>query len=122
MTSGWQVHSGGNSGGWQVHDIEWGHIVGDILDQTDLVDYLKDNYLKLDQTEPQYILNGSSVNLAEPEFTYTAGVLTRIDYPSGYYKAFTYNVDGTLASIDYNGEHTKTFTYASEILQSIATS
>jgi hypothetical protein len=78
--------------------------------------------LHLDQTEPQYILNGSPVNLAEPEFTYTTGVLTRIDYPSGYYKAFTYNVDGTLASIDYNGEHTKTFTYASEILQSIATS
>lgn len=78
--------------------------------------------IHLDQTTPQYILNGSPVNLAEPEFTYTAGVLTRIDYPSGYYKAFTYNVDGTLASIDYNGEHTKTFTYASEILQSIATS
>ena len=59
MSGGWQVQQGGASGGWQVHDIEWGHIIGDILDQTDLINYLAGNYLKLDQTTPQTIINGA---------------------------------------------------------------
>lgn len=79
-------------------------------------------YLKLDQSVPQYIENGSQVGLAEPSFTYASGALSRIDYPSGYYKEFAYNVDGTLAFVDYNGEHSKTFTYLSGVLQSIAVS
>ena len=62
MTGGWAVHSGGNSGGWQVHDVEWGKIIGDILDQTDLITYLGGAYLKLNQTVPQHVVSGS------PEF------------------------------------------------------
>lgn len=89
------------------------------LDYYDSTSSLGTTYVKLDQTTPQYIINGSSVVLAEPSFTYTDGKLTRIDYPSGYYKELSYNVDGTLASVDYNGEHTKTFTYSSGVLQSI---
>ena len=36
-----------------------------------------------------------------PEFTWTAGVVTRIDYDSGNYKLFFYNIDGLLERIDY---------------------
>ncbi len=35
-----------------------------------------------------------------PDFIYTSGVLTRIDYDSGNHKIFTYS-SGTLTRIDY---------------------
>jgi len=76
--------------------------------------------LHLDQTTPEYIINGKPVGLDEPSFTYAAGVLTRIDYPNGYYKEFAYNGDGTLASVDYGGIHSKTFAYSSGALTSIS--
>lgn len=80
-----------------------------------------EGYLKLDQATPQPIVNGSPINLSEPTFTYTAGMLTRISYPSGYKKNFTYNVDETLDEIDYNGEYTKKFNYTGGVLTSIST-
>lgn len=36
-----------------------------------------------------------------PDFTYTAGVLTRIDYAGGEYKTFTYGGGGELTVVDY---------------------
>ena len=86
-------------------------------------DYIGDenDYLKLDQTTPQTIINGVPANLSEPTFTYTDGLLTKISYPSGYEKNFTYNVDETLDEIDYNGEHTKKFNYTGGVLTSIST-
>jgi hypothetical protein len=77
-------------------------------------------YLRIDQTTPQYIINGSPASLAEPTFTYNIdGTLQRIDYPLGQYKAFTYNIDGTLNTIDLNGAYTKTLVWSSGVLQSI---
>ena len=67
--------------------------------------------LAVDQTTPQYITNGSPVGLAQPTFTYSLGALTRIDYPSGFFKAFSYNPDGSLAGINLNNQHAKTFSY-----------
>lgn len=49
----------------------------------------------------------------DPEFTYTAGLVTRIDYASGAHKLFTYTA-GVLTQLDYVvGAVTtrKTFTY-----------
>jgi len=49
-----------------------------------------------------------------PVFTYTAGVVTRIDYASGNYKLFTYTA-GALTQLDHvrTGEQTirKVFAY-----------
>ena len=58
-------------------------------------------------------------SLAEPSFTYSSGVLTRIDYPDGSYKEFTYNIDGTLDEIDLDGKHTKSLVWSDGLLQSI---
>lgn len=59
-----------------------------------------------------------------PSFTYTGGVLTRIDYPDGSYKTLTYS-SGVLASVKYvnNGVTvTKTLNYSSGVLSSISES
>jgi hypothetical protein len=77
--------------------------------------------LLLDQTTPQSIINGSPINLSEPEFTYTGGALTRVDYPSGFYKTLSYNVDGTLNVITYSNGHTKTMVWSSGNLTEIET-
>jgi hypothetical protein len=58
-----------------------------------------------------------------PEFTYTNGALTRIDYDSANYKLFNY-FDGVLASIVYHKVTagkviTKTFNYVNGVLVSI---
>ena len=57
-----------------------------------------------------------------PAFTYTSGLVTRIDYDSGNYKLFTYT-SGVLTQIDYvrPGSTTirKTFTYSGDVLSSI---
>jgi hypothetical protein len=48
-----------------------------------------------------------------PDFTYTTGQLTRIDYDSGAYKVFTYS-GATLTRVDYttsSGTTRKDFTY-----------
>lgn len=55
----------------------------------------------------------------EPTFTYTDGKLTRIDYPTGYYKAMTYNADGTLNEVDYNGVFTKTMVWTDGALTGV---
>ena len=55
-------------------------------------------------------------------YTYALGSLTRIDYSDGYYKEFTYNLDGTLNTIDVNGEYTKTLVWDLGILKSIGVS
>lgn len=50
---------------------------------------------------------------SSPAFTYTSGVVTRIDYASGNYKLFTYT-SGLLTQLDYVVGTTttrKTFTY-----------
>jgi hypothetical protein len=94
---------------------------GDVIETDPIWTVEKTGYLKLDQTTPQAIINGVPANLSEPTFTYTAGLLTKISYPSGYEKNFTYNVDETLDEIDYNGEHTKKFNYTGGVLTSIST-
>jgi hypothetical protein len=78
-----------------------------------------DARLKLDQATPQEIINGYPINASEPEFTYTAGVLTRVDYPSGFYKVLAYNVDGTLNTITYSNGTVKTMNWDAGLLESI---
>lgn len=56
-----------------------------------------------------------------PVFTYSAGLLARIDYASGNYKLFTWAA-GVLTRVDYvaGGVTTrKTFTYAAGLLASV---
>ena len=56
-----------------------------------------------------------------PAFTYTSGILTRIDYDDLSYKTFTY-VSGKLAQIDYvKGAVTerRVFNYTGDVLTSI---
>ena len=51
---------------------------------------------------------------AGPAFTYTHGRVSRIDYASGAYKAFTYGAGGELAQLDYvtdAGTTRKSFEY-----------
>lgn len=40
-------------------------------------------------------------NPTSPQFTYTDGVLSRIDYSDGSFKVFTYGGNGQLSAIDY---------------------
>ena len=66
-------------------------------------------------------LNNTQDPLASPQFTYVAGVLTRIDYSDGSYKVFTY-VAGVLTRIDLvRGTRTyrKDFNYSAGNLTSI---
>ncbi len=37
----------------------------------------------------------------DPVFTYTSGNLSRIDYASGNYKLFTYDLNGNLTQLDF---------------------
>jgi hypothetical protein len=58
---------------------------------------------------------------AGPEFTYTSGVLTRIDYDDASYKTFTYS-SGRLSRIDFvQGSTTtrKDFVYSGDTLVEI---
>ena len=76
----------------------------------------------------QYFRSGSTVQVQEsasslkgPEFTYTLGVLTRIDYDGGEFKTLTY-VDGVLSTIELNingAVTTKTLNYTTGVLTSI---
>ena len=64
---------------------------------------------------------GGGSSPAGPEFTYTSGVLTRIDYDDGSYKTFTYT-SGKLTRIDFvDGATTirKDFVYSGDTLVSI---
>lgn len=57
--------------------------------------------------------DGQEANPTDPDFTYTDGVLTRIDYKGGEYKVLTYSGDA-LTQLDYisNGfTKRKVFTY-----------
>ena len=59
---------------------------------------------------------GGGAGETNPEFTYTAGLVTRIDYASGAHKIFAYTA-GVLTQLDYVvGAVTtrKTFTYNSD--------
>lgn len=50
----------------------------------------------------------------DPVYTYTSGVLTRVDYASGNYKVFTYNLSGVLTQLDFiksTVTYRKVFTY-----------
>jgi hypothetical protein len=80
------------------------------------------SYVTLDQSTPTPVTDGDIVVLTDKTLTYTSGSLTRVDYPSSYYKILAYNIDGTLASVDYNGEHTKSFTYTSGELTGVSIS
>lgn len=81
--------------------------------------YSEDNFLKIDQTSPQKVINRYPINASMPTFTYTAGVLTRVDYPSGFYKVLAYNLDGTLNTITYSNGTVKTMNWSGGLLQSI---
>lgn len=67
-----------------------------------------------------YQKNGSSStgtsgsSLTGPEFTYTDGLLTRVDYDGGQYKTLSYNTDDQLTTVvlvDGSSTTTKTLTY-----------
>lgn len=69
--------------------------------------------------------NGSKWSAEEPPirsaptFTYTSGVLTRIDYSDGFYKVFAYSGGGDLSTIT-TPSYVKTFNYdGSGVLTSI---
>jgi len=102
----------------------WVEIDESIIDWSSYVpSYETDPFsVHLDQEEPQEIVNGYPINASEPEFTYTDGLLTRVDYPSGFYKVLAYNVDGTLNTITYSSGTVKTMVWSSGILQSIGVS
>lgn len=56
----------------------------------------------------------SDAEEVDPVYTYTAGTLTRIDYASGNYKLFTYDLSGNLAQLDFvksTNTYRKVFTY-----------
>jgi hypothetical protein len=56
----------------------------------------------------------ASLGEVDPQFTYTAGTLIRIDYSSGNYKLFTYDINENLSILDYvraEGTFRKVFTY-----------
>jgi hypothetical protein len=78
-----------------------------------------DSVMNLDQTDPQEVINGYPINASEPSFTYSSGVLTRVDYPSGFYKELAYNMDGTLNTITYSNATVKTMNWSGGLLQSI---
>lgn len=66
----------------------------------------------------------SAFDPLSPEFTYTNGVLTGVDYADGSNKAFTY-VNGLLTQVDYaKGTITirKILTYTNGVLTSITES
>jgi len=66
--------------------------------------------------------SGATSGLAGPELTYTANVLTRIDYDGGEFKVFSYNGDGTLNTIALTVDGvitTKTLNYTNGVLISI---
>ena len=67
-------------------------------------------------------ITGAVIVKSSPSFTYTSGKLTRIDYPSGAYKEFTYNLDGTLNTITHSDSSVKTLVWSSGVLQSIGIS
>lgn len=43
----------------------------------------------------------SAAEETDPVFTYASGNLSRIDYASGNYKLFTYDVSGNLTQLDF---------------------
>lgn len=56
----------------------------------------------------------SDAEEVDPVYTYVSGTLTRIDYSSGNYKLFTYDLSGNLTQLDFVKNTTtyrKTFTY-----------
>jgi hypothetical protein len=59
-------------------------------------------------------VGGGDSLLEDSTYTYTDGLVTRIDYESGQYKELTYNVDSTVDTVTWHRETdvvTKTFTY-----------
>ena len=59
-------------------------------------------------------INTSGSSLTGPAFTYTTGLLTRVDYDGGQYKTLTYNASSQLTSVvlvDGSSTTTKTLTY-----------
>ena len=43
----------------------------------------------------------SDAEEVDPVYTYVSGTLTRIDYSSGNYKLFTYDLSGNLTQLDF---------------------
>lgn len=70
--------------------------------------------------------NSAGVSLLTgPAFTYTLGILTRIDYDGGQFKILAYNLNGSLNTIaltDGGQVLTKTLNYTDDILTSITNS
>lgn len=76
-------------------------------------------FLQTNQSTPQIVTDGAPVSSAViSHLTYTAGLLTKIQYANGYVKDLYYNGDGTLNYINYNGIFTKNMVYISGILDS----
>jgi hypothetical protein len=63
------------------------------------------------------IIHGHADTAIEPEFFYTDGILTRIEYADATYKDFAY-IGGLVSTIN-NGVILKTFNYTDGVLTSI---
>ena len=110
------LSSSGGSGSYYLNDL------GD-TDHSSLISASDGQVLMYNAATGKWIAanSSSSTQLIGPEFTYTAGVLTRIDYDGGQYKLFTYT-DGLLTILDLvAGAVTtrKTFNYTDGVLTSI---
>lgn len=110
------LSSSGGSGSYYLNDL------GD-TDRSSLVSASDGQVLTYNAATKKWIASNpaSSTQLIGPAFTYTDGVLTRIDYDGGQYKLFTYT-DGLLTILDLvAGAVTtrKTFNYTDGVLTSI---
>lgn len=111
---GWIARQGsGNSGSIFVH-VQNGFELDELHD-VKIVNASTGNLLQRKSSGLWENVSESDVTWRElnPEFTYSAGILTRIDYDSGNYKLFTYS-SNKVTRIDYiRGERTirKDFSY-----------
>ena len=75
-----------------------------------------DSYVSVHRNTTIESGGGGQANPTNPDFTYTNGLLTRVDYDHGEYKILAYNADDQLTSVTFykhNGDviSTKTLTY-----------
>lgn len=108
--------SSGGSGSYFLNDL------GD-TDHSSIVSASNNQVLMYDASIKKWVASYITIDtpLIGPEFTYTNGALSRIDYDGGQYKLFTYT-GGLLTQLDfYNLVNTirKTFNYTNGILTSI---
>lgn len=110
------LSSGGGSGSYWLNDLA-------DTDHSSVASASDRQVLMYDASIKKWVASYITVDtpLIGPEFTYTDGALSRIDYDGGQYKLFTYT-GGLLTQLDfYNLVNTirKTFNYTDGVLTSI---